>query len=249
MVTTAREPRAYEIMAVFLPEMADEDLAIQLDRAGGYITNVGGTIKEVLTDSPWGRRRLAYPVRFNNQDFRDGYYAVYHFDLAPSAMVEVERELKLDTRVMRYLVVHDDPKAGERNTGRPEAGAGTEDAPVTVAPAGEESARAPSSTESTDVATAAAPTDSSLTAPAAAVESTPDTAQGDPVAADEPTGALASETAETDEAAPPEDASADMAAAAPADEVSPPEQSAADEVAVPAPSEDVSTDSNQEDES
>lgn len=133
LVTTTREPRAYEIMAVFLPELADEDLTVQLDRAGGYITSVGGTIKEVLTDSPWGRRRLAYPIRFNGEDFRDGYYAVYHFDLEPSAMTDVERELKLDTRVMRYLLVHDDPKAGERNTGRPEADAAPEDEPVSVA--------------------------------------------------------------------------------------------------------------------
>lgn len=130
MVTTAREPRAYEIMAVFLPELADEDLTAQLDRASGYITSVGGSVKEILTDSPWGRRRLAYPIRFNGQDFRDGYYAVYHFDLEPSAMTEIERELKLDTRVMRYLVVHDDPKVGERNTSRPEA--------ETDAPSGQE---------------------------------------------------------------------------------------------------------------
>ncbi len=150
-------------MAVFLPELADEDLTAQLDRASGYITSVGGTIKEVLTDSPWGRRRLAYPIRFNSQDFRDGFYAVYHFDLEPSAMVDIERELKLDTRVMRYLVVHDDPKAGERNTGRPAEDVGADNAAVADAPHGEPPA-APTDSM-TDEAAADAP---SGEAPAAA---------------------------------------------------------------------------------
>ncbi len=121
-------------MVIFLPELAEEDLTAQLDRASGYITSVGGTIKEVLTDSPWGRRRLAYPIRFNSQDYRDGFYAVYHFDLVPTAVADVERELKLDTRVMRYLVVHDDPKAGEKNTGGPEAATGADADSDAVAP-------------------------------------------------------------------------------------------------------------------
>lgn len=133
MVTTAREPRAYELMTIFVPELADEDLTVQLDRTSGYITNVGGTIKEVLNDSPWGRRRLAYSIRFNSEDFRDGFYAVYHFDLHPAAMTDVERELKLDTRVMRYLVVHDDPKVGEKNTGRTGEAEVADDAVVSAA--------------------------------------------------------------------------------------------------------------------
>jgi len=132
LVTTAREPRAYELMTILVPEIADDDLTVQLDRTSAYITNVGGTIKEVLTDSPWGRRRLAYSIRFNSQDFRDGFYAVYHFDLHPAAMNEVERELKLDTRVMRYLVVHDDPKVGEKNTGRTGEAQVAEDAVVSA---------------------------------------------------------------------------------------------------------------------
>ncbi|HEV2066109.1 MAG TPA: 30S ribosomal protein S6, partial [Thermomicrobiales bacterium] len=120
-------------MTIFVPELADEDLTVQLDRTSGYITSVGGTIKEVLTDSPWGRRRLAYSIRFNSEDFRDGFYAVYHFDLHPAAMADVERELKLDTRVMRYLVVHDDPKVGEKNTGRTGEAAVADDAVVSAA--------------------------------------------------------------------------------------------------------------------
>jgi small subunit ribosomal protein S6 len=130
----AREPRAYELMVILLPELADEDLSGAMDRVSRYITDQQGTIKEILTDSPWGRRRLAYTIRFNGQDYRDGYYAIWHFDLVPSNMNDVERELKLDTRVVRYLMVHDDPKWGSPNDGNQPDGATTEE-PAATAPA------------------------------------------------------------------------------------------------------------------
>jgi len=117
LASYARDPRAYELMAILLPDLADEDLTGTIDRVSGYITAVTGSIKETLTDSPWGRRRLAYSIRFNSQDYRDGIYVIWHFDLEPSRMTEIERELKLDTRVIRYLVVHDDPKWGSPNEG------------------------------------------------------------------------------------------------------------------------------------
>lgn len=129
LVNTAREPRAYELMAIIVPELADEDLTNQVQKISSHITSATGAIKETLTDSPWGRRRLAYSVRHNSQDYRDGYYILFHFDLQPSRTTEIERELKLDINVMRYLLVHDDPKAGEQNNGQ---GDGVDRAAATV---------------------------------------------------------------------------------------------------------------------
>lgn len=117
MASYAREPRAYELMVILLPELAEDDLAAAQERVSKYITDASGSVKETLSDSPWGRRRLAYTIRFNGTDYRDGNYVIWHFDLEPSRMAEIERELKLDTRVMRYLVVHDDPKWGSPNEG------------------------------------------------------------------------------------------------------------------------------------
>jgi ribosomal protein S6 len=95
--------------------LSDEDLATEIERVSGFITEEQGTITEVLTDNPWGRRRLAYTIRHNSVDYRDGIYAVFHFDSLPSVMTEIERELKLDTNIIRYLLVHDDPLAGEKS--------------------------------------------------------------------------------------------------------------------------------------
>lgn len=240
LVATAREPRAYEIMAIFLPELADEDLTAQLDRAGEYITNVGGMVKEVLTDSPWGRRRLAYPIRFNSEDFRDGYYAVYHFDLVPSAVSDVERELKLDTRVMRYLVVHDDPKAGEKNTGRPGGEAGAEESPERDAPGS-------TVPESGAVATAAAPLETAE--PASNPGEAPSATAESETAPDEAAAASAEAAAPAPVEAPaPEDPAPDpRATAAPSGEDNASQETSAEEEAATTMTEDAPADPKQED--
>lgn len=178
---------------MIVPDISDEEVAEELGRINTYIGDVEGTISEVLTDSPWGRRRLAYTIRFNSIDYRDGYYAVYHFQARPTAIAEIERELKLDTRIIRYLLVHDDPKAGVQSANNPaeasdadaddrrrpaapaEGARATEAAPaVATAPAATTEAAAPAeespAVENAAVAEEPAPTED---APAAA-EDTPE---------------------------------------------------------------------------
>lgn len=106
----ARAPRKYELMTILHPEVEEEALPGELDRIQGYIAAVGGELIESLRDSPWGRRRLAYPIRSGGKDVRDGYYTVWHFSVAPNQIVELERELKLNTQVIRYIVVNWEPK-------------------------------------------------------------------------------------------------------------------------------------------
>lgn len=212
MAAQERDPRAYELMTVFLPELADEDSQAQLDRVSGYITSAGGTVKEVLTSSPWGRRRLAYTIRFNSVDYRDGIYTVYHFDAAPTAISDLERDLKLDTSTMRYLLVHDDPKTHQRFDPNDPENVGVDDAEGTgeagsteiesAAPARRSSrAAAPSSDETSAVrATEPAPSD-----PADASPESSDDATG--AGADENTTTEPEESAEalTDDAVSAED--------------------------------------------
>lgn len=235
MVSSVRDPRAYELMVIIVPDISDEEVAEGLGRINTYIGDINGSIKEVLTDSPWGRRRLAYPIRFNSIDYRDGYYAVYHFDSRPDVMTDLERELKLDTRVIRYLLVHDDPKAGVQSANVPAEGSEEEadrdrdrrrpsgedgrrpasertrpvaaqaPAPAPVAAPAAESVEAPATAEA-EVATPA----DNASAPAADTETAPATEPASaPAAVDEVT-APAAEAVEA-----PAEADAEVVAAAP----------------------------------
>lgn len=105
-----RARRKYELMTILHPEVAEDALPGELDRISGYISTVGGELIESLRESPWGRRRLAYPIRSGGRDVRDGYYTVWHFELAPTQVTELERELKLNQQVIRYIVVNWEPK-------------------------------------------------------------------------------------------------------------------------------------------
>jgi small subunit ribosomal protein S6 len=96
-------------MVIFIPDLSDEEVTEQIERVTGYLTAQNATITNVNSDSPWGRRRIAYTIRFNSVDYRDGVYVVIHFEAVPSVITEIERDLKLDTRVMRYLLVLNDP--------------------------------------------------------------------------------------------------------------------------------------------
>lgn len=172
----APEARTYELMTILSPDVTEENIPPALEVIGGYITSVGGELQETLTDSPWGRRRLAYPIRHGGRDLRDGYYTLYHFVLQPSSVGEVERELKLNTDVIRYLVTRYEPVPVKELT--------AEEAEI----AAEDEAAA---------AYAAAQASEGTDAPADDTEGeSPDTEQASPVASDTAAGEGPADTAQ-----------------------------------------------------
>ena len=71
------------------------------------ITGAGGQIVKV---SPWGRRRLAYPIGA----YREGSYYIVLFDAPPEAVAELERGLNITEEVMRHLVTRIERPAASR---------------------------------------------------------------------------------------------------------------------------------------
>jgi small subunit ribosomal protein S6 len=176
----ASEPREYEMMIVVAPTVSEEGLPAVVERVSGYITGQGGTVDSTALENPWGRRRLAYPIN----DFRDAFYVLYRFHTAADSIVEIEREMKLDEQVIRYLVVRYDemteheerPPRGQQGDGghpfrrsQPAAGAAAPaaaDAAATESPGG---ATEPSGDAAADAADAAAEPDESATSDTEAV--------------------------------------------------------------------------------
>jgi len=105
MVSRFPRIRSYELMVIFHPETEDEALAELIGRVQSYITDVDGTITVLNRENPWGRRRLAYPIRHESRDLRDGIYVLVYFDVEASRTVEIEREIKLNTRIIRYMLI------------------------------------------------------------------------------------------------------------------------------------------------
>jgi small subunit ribosomal protein S6 len=89
--------RRYELMLVLRPDTADDRVQQILDRTTRGIAATEGQIVKV---SPWGRRRLAYPI----SGYREGSYFIVVFDSPSDAIDELERGLNITEEVMRHLV-------------------------------------------------------------------------------------------------------------------------------------------------
>ncbi|HKG25960.1 MAG TPA: 30S ribosomal protein S6 [Thermomicrobiales bacterium] len=205
---TTRDPRTYELMTVFAPDIPEEEIQVTIDRVVGYITTATGDVTDINRDSPWGRRRLAYPIRHQSRDVRDGFYTLYHFNVAPNRVEEIERELKLNDRVIRYLVTQYTPRPVEEPATTEAAPAEGEKPADEATPAVAIAADAVPAAEATvaeEPQTAPAPEPDATTEPATATEL--DTATEPAAAADEGSETESADgEADTAEATPPEEA-------------------------------------------
>ena len=112
--------RRYELMLVLRPDTPDEQVQALLDRATRSIAAAGGQIVKV---SPWGRRRLAYPIG----QYREGSYFIVLFDAPPDAVLELERGLNITEEVMRHLVTRVERPSARRPQAESGEGADIDD--------------------------------------------------------------------------------------------------------------------------
>jgi small subunit ribosomal protein S6 len=93
--------RSYEVMFIAHPDLDDTSLTALVDKAKGWVAAAGGAVTQV---DLWGRRRLAYPIRKQNE----GQYILMQTQMTPAATRELERSLRLTEQVMRFQVIRSD---------------------------------------------------------------------------------------------------------------------------------------------
>ena len=86
----------YEILVIFDPRPADEEIAALLVKLQEHLKALGA---EVGNAESWGKRRLAYEIRKQ----REGTYAVIECSAEPVVIKEFERQLGLNEQVLRFL--------------------------------------------------------------------------------------------------------------------------------------------------
>jgi small subunit ribosomal protein S6 len=125
--------RDYELLFIVSPlRSSEEEIANTVNRVRQSITSAGGEMTDVDQSPPWGRRKFAYPIReyaegeASRRPFNEGIYVLCHFNLASTHIPEIERALKLNDSVLRYLLTLVDPRT--LGKGRPVAASAGEDA-------------------------------------------------------------------------------------------------------------------------
>ncbi|MBJ96304.1 MAG: 30S ribosomal protein S6 [Rickettsiales bacterium] len=90
--------REYELVFIVRPDVTDEDIEKIKDRSGGVIKDRKG---HLLNVDDWGKRRLAYEI----QDYGKGHFVLFNYLGSTEIVDELERTLKLDDSVLRFLTV------------------------------------------------------------------------------------------------------------------------------------------------
>ena len=107
MVTTneakieVKKGNDYELVIIVHPEVADDALEPLINGITQYITGKEGTVIELAR---WGRKKLAYPIKH----VMEGTYVLFKFQLDPSANKELENNLKISEKIIRYLLIKND---------------------------------------------------------------------------------------------------------------------------------------------
>lgn len=87
----------YEVLYIIVPELDEEATRASIDKFKGIVESNGG---EVVSVDEWGKKKLAYAIDYKTE----GYYVLMSFNSAPEFPPELERNMKNDEAVLRYLV-------------------------------------------------------------------------------------------------------------------------------------------------
>lgn len=88
----------YESVFIARQDIAASQVDTLIERFENVIDANGGKITK---KENWGLRSLAYRMNKN----RKGYYVLFNIDAPAKAVIEMERQMRLDEDVIRYLSV------------------------------------------------------------------------------------------------------------------------------------------------
>ena len=89
------------MMYIAAAETSDDDIAKLNETITGIIETEGGSVVKM---EDMGRRRLAYEINKKN----DGYYVLFEIEGSGKEIAELERRMRVNDAIMRYLTVRVD---------------------------------------------------------------------------------------------------------------------------------------------
>lgn len=93
------EPTRYELMLILMADLSQADTEKELKKIKKLIKESTG---EIYHEDIWDIRDLAYMIKKQDK----GYYVIYYITLEDSKhLVEMEKELLLNTAVLRHMLI------------------------------------------------------------------------------------------------------------------------------------------------
>jgi small subunit ribosomal protein S6 len=94
----AEELAKYELMLIFKPDMSQEETDKELNKVKKLLKDQKA---EIFHQDVWDIRDLAYVIKKNDK----GYYVILYFTMEGVHLAEIEKELRLNAKIIRHLVV------------------------------------------------------------------------------------------------------------------------------------------------
>ncbi len=88
----------YETMFILKPTLTEEENVAQIDLVKATIEKNGG---EIVACDNIGSKNLAYEIEKNKR----GYYFVAYFKGAPSGILEIERNYRINENILRFIFI------------------------------------------------------------------------------------------------------------------------------------------------
>lgn len=105
--------KKYEVFFLVDPDLGDGELQSLETRIRDVIIREGGTL---ISYNSWGKKKLAYPVKKRTR----GHYFLMEFAGGPKVPHELERNLKIDERVLKFITVKlEDRHESEKEVSKP----------------------------------------------------------------------------------------------------------------------------------
>ena len=95
--------RIYEELFILRPDITDEEVTPVIEQVRGIITQAGGTVDK---EERWGVRKLAYRI----EKRAEGFYVLIQFSAPAATVKELERRLRVNDAVLKFLTVRIDEK-------------------------------------------------------------------------------------------------------------------------------------------
>ncbi|MEE9553858.1 MAG: 30S ribosomal protein S6 [candidate division Zixibacteria bacterium] len=90
--------RLYELTVIFDASLDESTLTAEIEKIEKHIKTSGAKIHKL---DRWGNKRLAYEINKQHQ----GYYVFFLFDADPGLNTEIERTMRLNENILRFLTV------------------------------------------------------------------------------------------------------------------------------------------------
>jgi len=100
--------RKYEIGFIINADTSEEDVKKIIDGIVQILKKAKDTVENV---DEWGRHKLAFPI----QKQTEGIYVFINTEGDGSSSIKVEKRLKLDEKVLRFIVLRLDDKLKKAN--------------------------------------------------------------------------------------------------------------------------------------